>query len=748
MSKKKKRRPEKKKPVIQAPTPAHEPAKEAKKVTPQIKKKNKGIYILIPVLVVIIGGALLLFVLKPKDRVKRNPDLNVILVTLDTTRADRLGCYGYEKAKTPTLDSLAANGVRFTNTYCQVPLTLPSHASLMTGTYPVAHQVHNNGFYSLSPDFETLAEIFKAKGFKTAAFVSSFSVDSRYGLDQGFDDYDDSFLADEYVKSFQSERIADKTSASFWSWLEKNSRQKFFCWLHYYDPHLPYRPPSPFKEEFADRPYDGEIAFMDSYLGKTIEKLKEQNLLDQTLIVIVGDHGEALGDKNEIDHGLFIYDSTLKVPLIFYAEKYIPKGLVVNSRVRLIDIMPTILDMLKIQPIPQIQGESLLAQLKGKKRPDLSTYIETYMPPEYYGWSELIGVIDGNWKYIQAPKPELYDLAKDPKEETNLFRKEEKVAGQMKNSLKSMIDKYTSKTQAGGKRLSLEEQERLAALGYIGGVALQSTSGKPLPDPKDKTDEYSVIVFAHRYEYDGDYAKAEEYYRRVLSFSPDVAWSYVYLAILYQKMGKVDKGLSVLEEGNKRIPNNLIILGRLSLFYMKSVRLPEALEAAQGVLKIDPKYFDALYNAALSLAGMDRWAEALSYFERALEIEPENLPLRLQYAYCLAANGRGGDSQKVYDKLKKDFPRDYRIYEDMAIMYDSRGDFNSAKENMKQAVELNPSFETYFNYAILLKKSGDLKEAIYYLRLYLETTPERDTPRKAQAQKILAGWEGSLPKRP
>jgi len=296
--------------------------------------------------------------------------------------------------------------------------------------------------------------------------------------------------------------------------------------------------------------------------------------------------------------------------------------------------------------------------------------------------------------------------------------------------------------------LSLEEQERLAALGYIGGVALQSTSGKPLPDPKDKTDEYSVIVFAHKYEYDGNYAKAEEYYRRVLSFSPDVAWNYVYLALLYQKMGKVDKGLAILEEGNKRIPNNLIILGRLSLFYMKSVRLPEALEAAQGVLKIDPKYFDALYNAALSLAGMDRWAEALSYFERALEIEPENLPLRLQYAYCLAANGRGGDSQKVYDNLKKDFPRDYRIYEDMAIMYDSKGDFNSAQENMKQAVELNPSFETYFNYAILLKKSGDLKEAIYYLRLYLETTPERDTPRKAQAQKILAGWEGSLPKRP
>jgi tetratricopeptide (TPR) repeat protein len=178
------------------------------------------------------------------------------------------------------------------------------------------------------------------------------------------------------------------------------------------------------------------------------------------------------------------------------------------------------------------------------------------------------------------------------------------------------------------------------------------------------------------------------------------------------------------------------------------MRLPEGLAAAQAVLKIDPMHFDALYNAAQILAGLGQWAEALGYFERALEIEPENLPLRLRYAYCLVANGRGADSQKVYNKLKEDYPRDYRIYEDMAIMYDSMGDLKSAKENMNRAVELNPSFETYFNYALILKKSGDLEEAIHYLRLYLETTPERDTPRKVQAQKILAAWESSLPKRP
>jgi len=742
MSKKKRKRQAGKKPA--APAQAQAPKKPAEKTIPEApKRRPKKIPILVISLVLVVAGTAAVFLLKPKSRVRSDGEINVLLITLDTTRADRIGCYGYAAAKTPNLDSLAANGVRFADAYCQVPLTAPSHSSLFTSTYPLSHGVHDNGFYSLAPEFDTLAEVLKSQGFKTAAFISSFSLDSRFGLEQGFDSYDDTFEYEEFLKSFRSERTADKTSASFWKWLDENSGQKFFCWLHYFDPHLPYSPPPPFKAEFADRPYDGEIAFTDYYLGKTIEKLREKNVLDKTLIICVGDHGEALGEKNEVDHGLFIYDVSLRVPLIFYSENRLPKGLVVPSRVRVIDVMPTILDLVKAPPGRAFQGASLLPHLKGKKRPDLSTYIETYMPREYYGWSELIGIVDGDHKYIRAPKPELYDLARDPEEARNLYLTETAVAAGLEEKLKAMIAEYAPKSAPGGKTLSLEEQERLASLGYVGGQALGS-SGGALPDPKDKTAEYSVYVYAKKYEYEGDYPKAEEYYKQALTFSPDVAWNYVHLALLYRRMGKIKEGIDVLESGNQKLPGNLIILSRLASFYLRGQRLEEAITAAQDVLRIDPRYFDALYIAGLSLVNMGKWQEAMGYFERARDIEPENTSLELQYAFCLVANGRGAEAAKIYDRLKSENPRDYRIYQDQAIMYESLHDLGQAKENMKQAVDLNPGFETYFNYAILLQKTGDLREAVYYLKRYLETTPEKDTPRRLAAQRTLGDWEGRL----
>jgi len=242
------------------------------KMAPVHKKQKKIILYLVPLFVILIFVVLLLLVLKTQKKVKKDSNLNVLLVTLDTTRADRIGCYGYAKAKTPNLDFLALNGVRFSNAYCQVPLTLPSHCSILTGTYPIYHKVHNNGSYYLSRSHVTLAEILKERGYKTAAFVSSFTVDSRFGLDQGFEVYNDKFQEDEVIKTYRSERRADRVFSSFSSWVDKNAKKKFLCWVHFYDPHLPYDPPSPFKEEFSDNPYDGEIAFMDLYVGQAVEK--------------------------------------------------------------------------------------------------------------------------------------------------------------------------------------------------------------------------------------------------------------------------------------------------------------------------------------------------------------------------------------------------------------------------------------------------------------------------------------------
>jgi arylsulfatase A-like enzyme len=339
-----------------------------------------------------LGILIYFFVISPGRRrvdLSGAPYFNVLLITLDTTRADHLGCYGYKPAKTPNLDRLAQEGVRFTRAYCPAPLTLPSHASIMTGLYPVTHGVRNNG-HDLPSGIRTLAEILKGRGYSTAAFVSFFSVDSRFGLDRGFDVYDDTFRSESPFKTQNAERRAEETFAGFSRWLETNGKNRFFGWVHYYDPHLPYDPPSPYKEEFDGDPYDGEIAYMDRYVGAVLDRLKEQGVLERTIVVIAGDHGEGLGDKVELGHGIFLYEETLRVPFILHNPAVFPRSQLIESQVRLVDVAPTILETIGLKnEAAGMAGQSLLAWLRGKSRKDLDSLVETFYPRENFGWSEL-----------------------------------------------------------------------------------------------------------------------------------------------------------------------------------------------------------------------------------------------------------------------------------------------------------------------------------------------------------------------
>jgi len=754
---KKKRKKQKKK--VSSPPPATK--KEVTEPTPQPrqlesesppeppkkqKTKKRFLLFLIPLVIAVAAVAVYVITRKPEAAysVRKDNNLNVLLITLDTTRADRIGCYGYELAETPNLDRLAAHGVRFVNTYCQVPLTLPSHCSILTGTYPLYHRVHNNGFYYLSSDFTTLPEVVKAHGFGTSAFVASFTVDSRFGVDQGVDVFNDDFQIQGVSKNFTSERKAADVVASFSDWLDESHEQKFFSWIHFYDPHVPYNAPSPFKEKYAERPYDGEIAYMDHWVGKVLDKLKEHDLLENTLIIAAGDHGEALGEKNEVDHGLYIYDVTMRVPFIIYAPHHLPQGLALDANVRLIDIMPTICDMLDL-PVPEdVQGTTLLPWVSGRRNQDLPSYIETYMPREYYGWSELLGLIDGDWKYIKAPKPELYNLKSDPDENSNVYYNETQIASSLKEKLEKLRREYSSTGGASKKKLSRAEQERLRSLGYIAGEFEGDAAKQDLPDPKDKVDVYAIFAHARRYEYEQDYERAERNYRELLNLNPEMPWNYVYLALLYEKMDRLDDSVQVLEKGRDKLPDSIVILSRLALFYMKKTQVEDAFQTSQVVLRIDPKYFDALYMSGVALVNMGRWDEALEYVERALAIEPENKPLRIQYAYCLFALNKGEDALEVYQQLQEEFPDDPVVYREIGILYDSMGELEKARENLNKAVELNPSPNTYFNYAVVLEKSGQLDEAVRYLKLYLETTREGDTQRKSQAVQALAQWESRL----
>ncbi|MCK5058413.1 MAG: sulfatase-like hydrolase/transferase [Candidatus Aminicenantes bacterium] len=705
---------------------------------------KKNIFYLIPPLIIMLVFFYFLFFPKKSLEILEAGSLNVLLITLDTTRADRIGAYGYAGAKTPNLDSLALKGVKFSNAYCQVPQTLPSHCSILTGTYPLYHHVHSNGFNFLGTEYLTLPELLKSHGFKTAAFISSFTVDSRFGLDQGFDFYDDSISEEEIFKSFHSQRRADKVYESFCGWFNRNSRDRFFCWVHFFDPHLPYAPPSPYKEIFADNPYDGEIAYMDLYIGKIIKRLAEQNLLRKTLIILAGDHGEAFGEKGEREHGLFLYNSTMKVPLIFYAEGILPGGMDIRSNVRLIDIMPSILDILKIEVPDVVQGTTLLPYIKAGKSEDLPTYLETVYPKDFFGWSDLSGLVDGPWKYIRAPKPELYNLIEDPGEEKNLFTSQNKRARLMANKLTKLVKEHLLEIDIKKRRLSSEELKRLRSLGYVGGGLPKDRSNTPLPDPKDKLDEYNLIYEAKMHEYGKKYQEAVLIYREIIDRSPEAPWNYVNLSICYAKMNNLDDCIRVLKQGSERIPGSLILLSRLGLFYMRSTRYKEAFETARQALALDPRCLDALLTCGWSLIMTRKWAESLQYFKKSLEIEPENKSARVKYAYCLGALGRGGEALEIYTDLIEEYPDDYRLYTDVGIIHNSMGNLDQALISYKKAVEIKPFYENFLNYGVILGRKGKFKEAVHYLKLYLQNTSEGSTPRKVKTRQTISLWEKRL----
>jgi len=703
-----------------------------------------------PVLAVVAAAALGLLayflVVRPaKDRPGRAAaaNANILLITLDTTRADRLGSYGYAPARTPRLDGLAAEGVRFARAYCPTPLTLPSHCTILSGLHPVAHGVRNNG-RDLAPGIRTLAEILKGRGFATAAFVSSFSVDSRFGLGRGFDVYDDTFSTQSPLKSANAERRAEDTFARFSGWLDGASGGRFFAWVHFYDPHLPYDPPSPYKEESAGRPYDGEIAYMDRYVGAVLDRLKDKGVLDRTIVFVAGDHGEGLGDKAEVGHGVFLYEETLRVPLILHNRAVFPKPRVVESVVRLADLAPTILETLGLaNESSGMQGRSLVPWARGKEDGDLDVLAETLYPRENYGWSELVGLVSGPWKFIQAPKPELYDLVRDPLETDNLFASSADRAGELAKKLEQEIVRLSAGPAAAGRSAdSAEVRERLRSLGYV--QFASARPGEAPPDPKDKIGLLRLFQQAQAFEFEQNFAEAERVYGGILAEIPDAPETYVNLALAQARQNGFDRAIATLERGVARLPDSEALLVRLGHTYLVTGRAREALETMEKVLAMNPSNLDALIASAGVLDATGRKDEARAYFERALAVEPENRPLRISYAASLASAGRLREAIAVYEGLIRDFPGEQAFYQFAGIAHSYLGEFDRAIARLRQAVAIRPTAVGYFNLALAYEKSGDLREAVNYFRLYLENSQGESEANIRKARAELESLEKKL----
>jgi len=702
-------------------------------------------------LAVALGALTLFLVIRAgKDRIKLPgaPSYNILLVTLDTTRADHLGCYGYPPAKTPHLDGLAREGIRFARVYCPAPLTLPSHCSIMSGLYPVTHGVRNNG-HDLPAGIKTLADILKGHGYATSAFVSSFSVDSRFGIGRGFDVYDDTFQSRLPLKSENAERRAEATFGRFSGWLENSWGKRFFAWVHYFDPHLPYDPPSPYREEFSGRLYDGEIAYMDHYVGAILGRLEEKGILDKTIVVIAGDHGEGLGDRVETGHGIFLYEETLRVPLIFYNRKVFPRSQVIEGLARLVDVAPTILDIIGLHDeAAAMQGQSLSAWLRGKSRKDLDGLVETFYPRENFGWSELVGLVSGDWKFIQAPRPELYDLKNDPQEKKNMVDFSANKASELSKKLESELLRLSSSRKASGEPAAARtaDLEKLKSLGYLNFAPAKS--GSALPDPKEKIGLLRLIQQAQAYELEEQYPEAERAYRKILEDIPDSPASYVNLAIAQARQNRFDQAIETLGQGIGRIPGSEILLVRLGHTYLVTGKSEAALETMAKVLALNPQNVDALTVSASILDAKGRKDEARPYYERALAIEPESRPLRMSYAGNLASGGQLKEAIKIYETLIADFPEEQAFYQYAGIACSYLGEFDRAISLLLQAVAIKPTPVGYFNLALAYEKSGNLQQAANYFKLYLDNSRGESevNVRKARAElenleKKLGHWQ-------
>jgi arylsulfatase A-like enzyme len=430
----------------------------------------------------------------PLDLTANRSAWNVLVLTLDTTRADRLGGYGFVDAGTPNIDRVAGEGVLFEQAESAAPLTLPAHSSLFTGRFPFQHGVRDNGTI-VDPTERTLAQVVQARGLRTAAFVASYVLDARWGLARGFDVYDGTFdprRGDDALRLDDVRRPADEVVDHALAWLETVSGSPFFGWLHFYDAHTPYELPN--VRAIKNPGYQDEIAFIDSQIGRVLAFLDARHLRERTVVVLVGDHGESLGEHGERTHGLFVYESVMRVPLIISAPSPRMRGRRVRDVVRSVDVMPTVLDLLGIRVPSSVAGTTLVTRMTGAtKEPELETYAETMYPRYHFGWSDLRAVRAGGFKLIAAPRPELYDLDTDPGEKHNLYQSRPALAATLAGRLRAR-EQQAQERVASDRAIEPGALARLSTLGYISGSSDRGRPAPELPDPKDNIGLYQLIT--------------------------------------------------------------------------------------------------------------------------------------------------------------------------------------------------------------------------------------------------------------
>jgi arylsulfatase A-like enzyme/Tfp pilus assembly protein PilF len=655
-------------------------------------------------------------------------NLNLLLITLDTTRADRLGAYGGPADATPELNRLAAEGIIFEHASSPAPLTLPAHASLFTAKYPPAHRVRDNGGFFLDDRETTLAERLRSAGMQTGGFVGAYVLDRRWGIGQGFDTYFDNFDPSKYEMPSLAdvERPGNEVADHALEWLARVKGSRFFGWVHFYDPHSPYAPPEPYRTRFSDRPYLGEIAFVDQQIGRIRAFLERERLLDRTIIVIIGDHGESLGDHEEGTHGFFIYESVLHVPLLIRSPYNALYGRQVSDLVRSVDVVPTVLDLLGIGAPQDVDGRSVVALMSGAARElGLAAYAEAVYPRYHFGWSDLRSLRSGRFKFIDAPRPELYDLETDPHEQRNLYSERQALGTRMAAVLKSIEPAHGSDA-APRTDVDPEARARLAALGYVGTFAAAPTAEREsLADPKDKIELFNLIMTARERMHDRhDSEGGLQALREVVAKDPAVIDAWVMMGNEYSRRREFTRAIDSFKRALALKPEYDLAVFNLANVYRMMGKDEEALLGYRRLLQLNPGNAEAHQQAAQILVDQGRLDEAERELNRALTLIPAMAAARNTLGALRLKQGDIAGGEREIRAALQEKPDLRLAHFNLAVAAEQRGDSGAALSEYKQEIERNPgSYMAQFNLGKLYERMGNAAEQMASFQAAVASNP-------------------------
>jgi choline-sulfatase len=670
------------------------------------------------------------------DRLFSTAGTPVILISIDTLRSDHLPAYGYSRIETPALDRLRSDSILYQHAYSHCPLTLVSHASIFTGLLPAEHGIRDNIGYVLNPKTKTIAEVLKSKGYATGGAVSAIVLRGETGIKRGFDFWDDDIDIDPtFLSMGRAQRSGDETREASQKWISQHKGQPFFFFFHIYEPHTPYDPPEPFKSKYGST-YDGDVAAADAVIGRFLDFLRDQGLYDRAAIILLSDHGEGLGDHGEEEHGVLLYREALQVPLMVKLPKSKQGGKTVSAPVELIDVFPTVTEALGIQE--KSEGTSLMAMLDARGKVDRPIYSETYYPRFHFGWSDLHSLISDSNHYIQAPRPELYDLASDPNEKKNALELNRRTYAAMRNAIAPFV-----KGAEAPKAINPEQAQQLAALGYIGST-VSTTSNVPLPDPKDKVGISGDVRKGFLAFQEKRYEDATRLFSELLRENPNMPDILSIQARSLEKLGRYDEAIATAKQGLRISPtatNLALTVANLSLQLHKldeaekhaklaMADLPTEAHRVLALIALERKDYARATAEATAVAGPKRdrpyalmllgrialekgnLDEAMRYFDQAKEITQAKhrqpvASLNFLRGDTLARMGKAEEAEEAFRSEIQQFPTEPQPYKNLILLYATEGKNDAATQLIFALEKASPTPPSYIAISETLKTVGD-----------------------------------------